>query len=189
MRKTFLSNAINTSLQEIIIATPISAIYIGYCDLFHGVNNNLEALRIKKKREIEGNLPANKSTGSFAGNFTGNSVENTTDEMDWSPTTNVAASVTTATTEQKTKWVSQKVIDGRKAKRTCFRCGMAGHKVGNCSLLPLRRPVQAPPLVSQRIPWSTAHPHVNGKWDEEYMGGGARLLSFLKLSFLYIGAI
>ena len=44
------------------------------------------------------------------------------------------------------------------------------------------------PLVFQRIPWSTAHPLVNGKWDEVH-GGGARFLSFLKLSFLYIGAI
>ena len=43
--------------------------------------------------------------------------------------------------------------------------------------------------MSQRIPWSTAHPLINGKWDEGYMGGGARLLSFLKLSFLYVGAI
>ena len=38
-------------------------------------------------------------------------------------------------------------------------------------------------------PSVSAHPLVNGKWDEGCMGGGARLLSFLKLSFLYIGAI
>ena len=28
-----------------------------------------------------------------------------------------------------------------------------------------------------------------GVWEEAYMGGRVRLLSFLKLSFLYIGAI
>ena len=143
IKKTFLSNAINISLQETLVVTPIPTIYIGYYDLFHGVNNNLKALRIKKKREIGGNLPANRSTGSFTGNFTRNSVENTTDEMDWLPTTNVAVSVTTATTKRKTKWVSQKVIDERKVKGACFRCGMAGHKVGNCSFFPPKRPVQA----------------------------------------------
>ena len=142
-KKMFLNNAINTSLQEVIIATPIPATYIGYCDLLHGLINNLEALRTKKKREIGRNLLANRSTGSFSGNFTGNSVESTTDEMDWSPTTNVTASVTTATTTRRAKWVSQKVIDERRAKGACFRCGMAGHRVGNCSLFPLRRPVQA----------------------------------------------
>ena len=143
MKKTFLNNAINTSLQEVIIATSIPTTYIGYCDLLHGVNNNLEALRAKKKREIGGNSPTNRGAGNIAGNSTPNSVESTTDEMDWSPTTNVAASATTATTTRRAKWVSQKVIDERRAKGACFRCGMAGHKVGNCSFFPLRRPVQA----------------------------------------------
>ena len=142
IKKTFLNNAINISLQKKLVVTPILAIYIDYCDLFHGVNNNLEALRIKKKREIGGNLPANRSTGNSAGNFTGNSVESTTDEMGWSPTTNLTA-VTTATTNRRARWVFQEVIDERRAKGACFRCGMAGHKVGNCSFFPLRRPVQA----------------------------------------------
>ena len=146
MKKTFLNNAININLREVIIATPIPTTYIGYCDLFHGVNNNLEALRTKKKRQIGGNLPANRSTESFAGNsagnFIGNSVESTTDEIDWSATTNVAAA-TTVTTNRRAKWVSQEVINERRAKGACFRCGIAGHKVGNCSFLPPKRPVQA----------------------------------------------
>ena len=54
MKKTFLNNAINTSFQEVIIATPIPTIYIGYCDLFHGVKNNLEILSIKKKARNRG---------------------------------------------------------------------------------------------------------------------------------------
>ena len=107
------------------------------------MNNNLKFLRAKKKRKTGGNSPTNRSAGNIAGNFTPNSVESTTDEMDWSPTTNVAASVTTATTKRRAAWVSQKVIDERRAKGACFRCGMAGHKVGNCSFLPPRRPVQA----------------------------------------------
>ena len=149
--KTFLNNAIEISFQEVIIGTPIPATYIGYCDLFHGVNNNLEALRTKKKREIGGNLPANRSTGNSAGNFTGNSVESITDEMDWSPTTNEVA-VTTATTNRKAKWVFQKVINEKKVKGACFRCGIAGHKVGNCNFFPFKRPVQAATTTTTTIP-------------------------------------
>ena len=143
MKKTFLNNAINTSLQEAIIATPIPATYVGYCDLLHGVSNNLEVLRAKKKREIGDNSPTNRNVKNIAGNFTPNLVESTTDEMDWSLTTNVDASATTATTKRRAKWVSQEVINERRAKGACFRCGMAGHRVGNCSFLPLKRPVQA----------------------------------------------
>ena len=54
VKKTYLNNAIDTSLQEVIIATPIPAIYVGYCDLLHGVSNNLKALRIKKKARNRG---------------------------------------------------------------------------------------------------------------------------------------
>ena len=103
IKKTFLSNAINISLQETLVVTPIPATYVGYCELFHGVNNNLKSLRAKKKREIDGNSPTNRSAKNIAGNFTSNSVERTTDEMDWSPTTNVTVSVTTATTKRKAK--------------------------------------------------------------------------------------
>ena len=138
-----MSNAININFQEILVVTPIPATYVGYYELLHGVNNNLKFLRAKKKREIGGNSFTSKSAENIAGNFTPNSVENTTDDMDRSPTTNVTVSVTTATTKRRTKWVSQEVIDGRRVKRACFRCGMAGHKVGNCSLLPPRQPVQA----------------------------------------------
>ena len=54
IKKTFLNNAININLQETLVVTPIPATYINYCDLLHKVNNNLEALRIKKKTRNRG---------------------------------------------------------------------------------------------------------------------------------------
>lgn len=60
--------------------------------------------------------------------------------MDWTPI-NVASS--SAKTSSKTsmerrrvKWVCQKILRERKAKITCFRCGIIGHRRENCSLLP-----------------------------------------------------
>ena len=49
IKRTFLNNAININLQEILVVIPIPVTYVGYCELLHGVNNNLEFLKIKKK--------------------------------------------------------------------------------------------------------------------------------------------
>ena len=67
VKKTFLNNAINTSLQEAIIATPIPATYVGYCDLLHGMNNNLEALRTKKSVKLVVIHPPIKAQGILRG--------------------------------------------------------------------------------------------------------------------------
>lgn len=52
MKKIFLNNNLSTELQKAMIATPIPTTYVEYCNMLHGVNNNLESLRAKERREV-----------------------------------------------------------------------------------------------------------------------------------------
>ena len=145
IKKTFLNNI---NLQETLVVAPIPTTYVGYCELLHGVNNNLKSLQAKKKREIGGNSPTNKSAGNIAGNSTTNSVESTTDEINWSPTTNVPVSATTATTKRRANWCLKRLSTEEGLKEPAFGAAwlVIRWEIAAFSLLGDRyRPQQPPP--------------------------------------------
>ena len=45
--KTFFNNVFNNEMHKVFIGFFILAIYIVYCTMFHGMNNQFEVLRIK----------------------------------------------------------------------------------------------------------------------------------------------
>ena len=49
--KTFFNNALNTEMHKALIGFPIPPTYTGYCNMFHGMNNQSELLRFKDKRD------------------------------------------------------------------------------------------------------------------------------------------
>ena len=81
--KTFFNNAFNNEMYKVFIDFFIPAIFIAYYTMFHGMNNQLEVLRIKY-----GTTTVIKAIGNFT---TVNSTTN--DEMDWE-FTNVTNSTT-----------------------------------------------------------------------------------------------
>ena len=61
------------------------------------------------------------------------------DEMDWEPTKTHAGQIE-SNDRRRAEWVSQDVIDGRRANKQCLRCGKNNHYVSQCRLGPARRP-------------------------------------------------
>ena len=79
--KTFFNNALNTEMHKALIGFPIPPTYTGYCNMFHGMNNQFELLRFKDKRD--GLTTIIKITKN-AGNSTAvDSTTTTNDEMNW----------------------------------------------------------------------------------------------------------
>lgn len=69
--------------------------------------------------------------------------------MDWEPTRantvhpvlrNQRSTSQDTQAERRAKWVTQDVIEKRKANRLCIRCGASGHMISSCPVLPARRP-------------------------------------------------
>lgn len=58
------------------------------------------------------------------------------DPMDWEPT----VSHTCSPQRKRARWVSKEEIERRKQDGCCFRCGSAGHRIGQCPFLPAQRP-------------------------------------------------
>jgi hypothetical protein len=68
------------------------------------------------------------------------------DEMDWTPTVSVNRTETYTKhhrsrtgAPRQAQWVSQDVLEQRRADGKCLRCGKVGHFIGTCALLPAQR--------------------------------------------------
>ena len=133
--------ALNNEMHKTLIGFYIPATYIAYYTMFHGMNNQLKALRSKDWTTTTTVARVTKSSTTV--DFI------TNDEMDWEPT---VTSSSTKTVKQKAKWVSPAIITKRKEKRACFRCAIVGHKVNKYPFLPARRPVVAAATMTTTIP-------------------------------------
>lgn len=125
VKKTFLTNCISYELQNAIVATPTPASYREFCILLHSVSANLEALRRRKppapEPAYDPRIPPSRE-----------------DTMDWEP--QVATKASVVRPRQRAAWVSQAILDQRREKGQCLRCGQLGHFVQKCGLGPARRP-------------------------------------------------
>ena len=72
------------------------------------------------------------------------------DEMEWTPTVSVNRTETSTKhhrsgtgAPRQAQWVSQDVLEQRRADGKCLRCGKVGHFIGTCALLPAQRPSSA----------------------------------------------
>ena len=148
VKKTFLSNGISTELQEALIATPIPGTYAGYCELLHSVSNNIENIKSRKKKDLSRttyNPPAQ---------------EKKDEGMDWEPTPAINAA---SARSKRAMWVTQKVMDARREKGCCYRCGEDGHVVRDCKFLPAVRPGVQTAAQQQRKSSDTVSDTESGK--------------------------
>ena len=120
--------------------------------MFHKMNNQFQVLRLK-------NGTTTTVIKVIADFTTVNSTTN--DEMDCEFT---VTNSFTKIVKRKTKWGFPDIIKTKKNKKSCFRCGIVGHRVNKCIFLFARRPVVMvtvttatviPPTTTTTIPKTT----------------------------------
>ena len=66
--------------------------------------------------------------------------------MDWEPTPKVSSGSVPNTSRDdrpRAKWVTKEVLDQRRTRQECLRCGQNDHFIGKCRLAPASRPTSS----------------------------------------------
>jgi hypothetical protein len=119
VKKAFLTRGLSVEIQRTLLAVPTPATYTDYCSQLHLVSRNLEAIRVKEKKEWRPS-PQPRPVAPAA------------ESMEWEPTgaTQVAATSIKRSEFQKNR--GRKKEKRGKETRSCFKCGKAGHIVRDC---------------------------------------------------------
>jgi len=135
VKKEYLNQALNYKLLEKIIGTEEKAVYEDYCQQVRTIHDQM--MRVK-----------DRTKGSYSSAPRQPSPPPQNDAMDWQPTGSQISAVRT----ERAQWVDQRVMDQRRERRQCYRCGSSDHGIRDCQLLPARRPPSQRTVVSSVQP-------------------------------------
>jgi hypothetical protein len=113
----YLEGALNTKMRELMITMGEYTTYSTYVNALLTIGSKLDGLKVNAKPEY-------------------GRCRN--DEMDWEPTK--AYKIKAKTGEKRARWVDKDVMEERRQKGLCFRCGKKGHILEDCELLPALPP-------------------------------------------------
>lgn len=125
VRKGYLRSAVSRRIKEKLVAVEEPARYEDFVNQLRRTSDNLAEL---------------DRTGGQRGVWTkpqSDVHEPEQGSMDWEPTPKVASS---STRPRRAKWVSKEVLNQRRDKQECLRCGGSDHFVSRCRLAPALRP-------------------------------------------------
>lgn len=137
IKKGYLKAALSTKLLSATIGVQEVPSYDGYCQQLRMINDQLNevaeltAWRTKRQRGLVPSTAQTTTTTTAVSSY---------DAMDWQPTT-AASSIR----RKEGRWASDEVIDERRRSGLCLRCGLAGHRVKDCStkLRPAKEKIRA----------------------------------------------
>jgi hypothetical protein len=117
VKKAFLSRGLSVEIQRTLLAVPTLASYADYCLQLHMVSQNLEAMRMRERREWRPVSPPRPSAQAA-------------DSIEWERTKTIQVA---SIRRGKPKGVQgQQEMKPRKETRSCFKCGKVGHIVRDC---------------------------------------------------------
>ncbi len=122
VKKTFLSNSLDTTLMWALIVTSISVLYDEYITLLQWVSHNLNSIQKAVTQECH------MTTIIIT-------QQSHTDNMNWELTEHIIVAVTETEERHRAQWVSEKKVTECCMKWLCIHCRDNDHFIKNCKLL------------------------------------------------------
>jgi len=127
VKKTFLSNSLDTTLMWALIVISISVLYDEYITLLQWVSHNLDSIQKAVTQECH------MTTIIIT-------QQSHTDNMNWEPTEHIIVTITETEKRHRAQWVSEKKVAEHHTKQLCMHCKDNDHFIKNCKLLPAVQP-------------------------------------------------
>jgi len=123
VKKTFLSNSLDTTLTQALIVISISVSYDEYIILLQRVSHNLNSIQKAVTQECH------MITIIIM-------QQSHTDNMNWELTEHISVAITETEERCRAQWVSEKKVTECHTKQLCMCCRDNDHFIKNCKLLP-----------------------------------------------------
>lgn len=120
---SFLKNALNKSIKSRLVGIDPIRTWSAFVSRVHNISSDLIALN-------HPHIPHNTSSRQQAESC----------EMDWESVNSATINSMEAKTVKRATWVSKEVLEQRRKKNLCVRCGHKGHRSKKCSFLPPQKP-------------------------------------------------
>ncbi len=122
VKKTFLSNSLDTTLTQALIVTSISVLYDEYIILLQQVSHNLNSIQKTVTQEC-------CTTTIII------MQQSHTDNMNWEFTEHIIVTITKTEERHRAQWVSEKKVTKHHTKQLCMHCKDNNHFIKDCKLL------------------------------------------------------
>ncbi len=127
VKKTFLSNSLNTTLTWALVVISISVLYDEYSILLQQVSHNLDSIQKTVTQEC-------------CMTTTITTQQSHTDNMNWESTGHTVVTATETEERRRAQWVSEKKVADCHTKQLCMHCRDNDHFIKDCKLLPAVQP-------------------------------------------------
>jgi len=122
VKKTFLSNSLNTTLMQALIVISISVSYDEYIILLQQVSHNLNSIQKAVIQEC-------CMTTTII------TQQSHTNNMNWELTEHIIVTATETEERHRAQWVSEKKVTKHHMKQLCMHCEDNSHFIKDCKLL------------------------------------------------------
>jgi len=127
VKKTFLSNSLDTTLTQALIVTSIPVSYDEYIILLQQVSHNLNSIQKAVTQECH-------TTTTII------MQQSHTNNMNWEPTEHIIVAVTETEERHRAQWMSEKKVTKCHTKQLCMHCEDNDHFIKDCKLLSAVQP-------------------------------------------------
>ncbi len=122
VKKTFLSNSLDTTLMQALVVISIPVLYDEYITLLQRVSHNLNSIQKAVTQECH------MTTIIIT-------QQSHTNNMNWELTEHTIVMITKTKERHRAQWVSEKKVTEHHTKQLCMHCEDNGHFIKNCKLL------------------------------------------------------